>query len=135
MTKHLNVKSIMFCNINTHYVKIDFVLDEKCSRIDFNSFKIELKFQYKFNALKFIIPENRLIPSTVIRWCVFFIDSLIESTSRGRMDLKFIISAEIPSFASSSAASTQKWTPIECATKVISFPARCIRAYFQYRLY
>ena len=65
MTKHLNVKSIMFCNINTHYVKIDFVLDEKCSRIDFNSFKIELKF--KFNALKLIIPENRLIPSTVIR--------------------------------------------------------------------
>ena len=49
--------------------------------------------------------------------------------SRGRIDLKFIISAEIPSFASSSAASTQKPTPMECATKVMSFPARCIRAY------
>ena len=78
---------------------------------------------------------SRFIPSTVIRWCVFFIDSFIESTSRGRIDLKFIISAEIPSFASSSAASTQKWTPIECATKVISFPARCIRAYLENRLY
>ena len=52
--------------------------------------------------------------------------------SRGRIDLKFTISAEIPSFASSSAASTQKPTPMECATKVISFPARCIRAYLGY---
>ena len=69
------------------------------------------------------------IPSTVIRWCVFFMDSLMASVSRGRMDLRFIISAEIPSFANSSAASTQKWTPIECATRVISFPGRCIRAY------
>ena len=90
---------------------------------------------FKFKALKIIIQENRLIPSTVIRWCVFFIDSLIESTSRGRMDLRFIISAEIPSFASSSAASTQKGTPIECATNVISFPARCIRAYLENRLH
>ena len=45
------------------------------------------------------------------------------------MDLRFTISADIPSFANSSAASTQKPTPMECATRVISVPARCILAY------
>ena len=65
-----------------------------------------------------------------MRWCVFFIDSLIVSMSSGRIDLRFTISTEMPSFASSSAAWTQKWTPMEWATKVISLPIRCILAWW-----
>ena len=40
----------------------------------------------------------------------------------------------MPSLANSSAASTQKCTPMECAAKVMSFPARCILAWWMNKI-
>ena len=77
-----------------------------------------------------VLGWDPFLPSTVMRWCVFVIDWLMASISSGRIDLRFIISHEIPSFASSSAASTQKWTPIEWAANVMSLPTRCTLACF-----
>ena len=45
--------------------------------------------------------------STVMRWWVFLIDSLMVSMSKGLMDLKLMTSVEIPSLANSSAAVRQ----------------------------
>ena len=50
--------------------------------------------------------EKQLL-STVMRWLVFLIDSLMVSMSRGLIDLKLMTSVEIPSLANSSAAVRQ----------------------------
>src|SRR5690606_5282071 len=72
-------------------------------------------------------PNGQHWSTTTTRF-VFFTDSMIESMSSGRIVRMSSTSTSMPSLASCSAASTQKWTGRPQLTSVQSPPSRTLRA-------